>query len=210
MDYGTLKTTLESYLHRDDLTDLIPTFIQLAQSRMTRDLKTHLLQTTGTVSLTGGTATASLPSDYASLISIRVPWQGGVRTLQQHSLVQNAQVFEELQGSSGSPLYYAIYNNSTLEITPTPESSVDLQIIYQQRLAAFTLDADTDAILTQFPNIYIYASMLEAAPFIQDDDQIAKWGKFYQGEVDSLNKYSEDAQWSGAPMQIKSLGTSTP
>ena len=39
--YSELVSTVESYLARTDLTSIIPTFVQLAQDRMTRDLRTR-------------------------------------------------------------------------------------------------------------------------------------------------------------------------
>ena len=41
MDYATLKSNIAAFLARDDLTAQIPTFIDLAEARMSRELETR-------------------------------------------------------------------------------------------------------------------------------------------------------------------------
>lgn len=209
MNYGELKTLLASYLHRDDLTDQIPTFITLAQSRMNHDVDLTSLQSKDCVFVVKGQVEADLPTDFLEMLSLRIPFNGGFRLLQQKSLAQNSQVYETASGATGSPLYYARYGNS-IELSPTPDASTTLEIVYKQRLAALVNDTDTDELLTNHLNIYIYGAMLEASPFLMDDKRAQVWGGLYENEVKRINDFAEDAEWSGSPMQITNLGTDTP
>lgn len=210
MDYGTLKTTIASYLHRDDLTATIPTFIQLGQARMSHDLDLMAMQTTDSLTVTASVKEVTLPTDLISLKSVRIPYDSGFRTLQQTSLVGNTQVLEQYDGATAAPRYYARYG-SIIELTPTPETATTLEIVYKKRFTEFSADVDTDEVLTSYPNIYIYASMLEASPFIMDDKRAVMWKAYYDDEVMKLNALNDDSEWSGAPLQINpSLGVDTP
>ena len=206
MDYGTLKTTLASYLHRDDLTATIPTFITLAQARMSHDLDLTSMHAVDTLTVTAATNEVTLPVDFLEMLSLRIPDEGGYRLLQQRSLAGNSQVLDN-GGATGEPVFYARYGN-VIELTPVPSASTTLNIIYKKRFTAFSLDADTDDVLTYTPNIYIYGAMLEAMPFLKDAN--APWQEMYMGEVSRLNDLAYNSQWSGGPMQITNLGTDTP
>jgi hypothetical protein len=129
--------------------------------------------------------------------------------MQQFSLAQNGRIFESAEGASDGPRFYARHGN-IIELSPIPEQDTTLNLIYVRRLVKFTDDADTDEILTNYPNIYIYAAMVEAGPFIVDDKMAARWRAYYQEEVDKLNELSEDSEWDGPLKQIQSLGTDTP
>lgn len=211
MDYGTLKTVLQSYLHRDDDTtvNMIATFVKMAQARMSRDLEIPELQATDSLTVTASDTVVSLPSDCLELCSVRIPYKSGYRLVQQNSLFQNSQMLEAYNGSTSTPYYYARYGKK-LELTPTPESDTTLEVVYRKLIANFTSDTDTDDILTNYPNIYIYASMIEASPFIMDDTRTDTWGSLYKEEVIKINEIGYRSEWSGAPMQIKSLGVDTP
>lgn len=213
MDYQTLQATIQNYLHRNDLntgggqTVNVDTFIELGQQRMNHDLDLLMMQTTATLTVTDGKA--PLPSDFLRMKSVRVADAGSILILQQRTLQQNGRVIQNAGGSTGTPGGYAIYGG-VMEITPSPADTTEVDIIYTQRLAKFTNPTDTDAILTTYPNIYIYAAMVEAGPFIVDDKMAARWRSYYQEEVARLNDLNEDAEWDGPLKQIINLGTDTP
>jgi len=209
MNYGELKTLIANYLHRDDLTSTIPTFVTLAQARLNHDIDLTSMQTTDTLTVTAGTTTVALPSDFLELLSIRIPYSGGKRTLQQRSLVQNSQIYESAGGSTAAPTYYARYG-STLELSPTPEADTTLEIVYKQKLAAFSADGDTDTLLTDNPNAYLYASLLEAALYIVDSDLSNAAKGYYDIEIARLIDLNDKAEWSGAPIEQFNLGMDTP
>lgn len=210
MNYGELKALLDGqngYLHRSDLTATIPSFITLAHARVNRDLNIPELESRATADVTAGDRYIALPDDVFFLRNIQISIAGGRQLLMQLSPAQmdvlNSQIV------SGEPTSYALYGNQ-IELQPTPESSATLEIVYQYRLAALSADTDTNDILTNYPNIYVYATMLEATPFIQADERAGMWHEYYKEERDRINDIGEDRRLSGSPLQIYNLGTSTP
>ena len=209
MDFGELKTRVANYLHRDDLTDTIPDFIEQAQARINHDIDTMSMDKAVSLTVTASIKEVTMPTDILELKSVRIPFAGGVRTLVQRSLVQNSQVLETTDGATAAPLFYARYGD-ILELTPIPESATTLEIIYKARLASFVDDTDTDFLLTNYPNIYVYASMLEAMPFLIADQRVGIWRDFYKEEVTRINEIAFKEEWSGAPIRISNLGVNTP
>lgn len=205
MNYGELKTTVEDYLHRDDMTEKIPNFIKLGQARMSHDLNLMMMQDTDLLNYSAGCKDVEMEGcgEILKLLSVRL---GGTTLLPQNSLHQNTHKYE--QGGSGQPRYYARYGN-VMELAPTPDSSGEIEIIFKKRLTAFEDDTDYDEILANYPNIYIYAAMVEATPFIRDES-MRVWKRMYDEEVVRLNDLNYDTEWSGAPLQITNIGMDTP
>ena len=73
-DYATLQQGIATWLARADLTASIPDFIQLAESRFNRELRTRQMLVTVTGSAVGGTFT--LPADLREVQSLRIACNG--------------------------------------------------------------------------------------------------------------------------------------
>ncbi len=207
MNYGELKTLIEGYLHRTDQTANLATFITLAQARVNRDLRVPEMESRATLTLASGDRFVTLPSDYRKMLNVQVAISGGRQLVLPMSLAQ-MDVEHSILGS-GTPRNYSVLGDQ-LELQPAPGESLEIEIVYQYRLAAFSADADTNDILTDSPNIYVYAAMMEASPFVQADERMPMWHEMYKEERDRLNEEAEDRELSGGPLQILKMGVSTP
>ena len=208
MDYSGLQTHFANYLHRNDLSGQLDTFISMVQAKLNRQIETLDLDVATTLT-TDGTSLVDLPTDFLELKSIRVASNGGYRTLEQKSMIQMAQVLESYGGTEDVPYYYARYGGK-LEIAPTPETGTEILIVYKAALEAFVNSTDTDFILTKYPEAYIYGVMHEAALYTRDEAKIGFWGGYFSAVISDINEQGKQAEWSGAPRQIVPLGTSTP
>jgi hypothetical protein len=66
-NYTSFVTTVENYLARSDLTSVIPDFVELAQERLSRDLRVQEMLKVSTASTTSGDATVGFPADFLEL-----------------------------------------------------------------------------------------------------------------------------------------------
>jgi len=210
MNYGELKTLLAGYLHRSDLTAMIPNFVTLAQARLNHDIRHIMMNGSSSINAIAGTANITLPSDFLHMVRLQVPYSSGYRTLQQQTLEQNTAFNESYGGGTGDPQYYAIINMTLAELVPTPEENVTLTCVYRRRLAAFTGDTATDDVLTKFPNAYVYAAMVEATPYIQSDKRLGLWKALYDEEMMRIDDVNLEAQWSDSPRSISNPAADTP
>lgn len=204
-NYGELKTAVESYTHREDLTDDIPTFISLAQARINRDL--DILEMVERTTQSVSTRFVTLPTDTRKLLDVQIEISGGRKSLMPMSAAQMNTEHTDL--ITGEPNNYCIRGDE-LELQPAPGQAYTLELLYLYRFAAFSADADTNWLLTTHPNVYLYASMMEALIFIQGDERLKMFSTLYQTEIDALNEQAEEMALSGGPLQIMQLGTSTP
>jgi len=210
MTYGELKSLLTGYLHRSDLETLIPSFILLAQARLNHDIKHVILDTTTTIQAYDSTANITLPTGFLHFVRIRVPYNSSYRSLIQQTLEKNASVIENRNGAEGVPKYYAIINTTTAELAPVPEEDLTLNCIYRKKLTALSASGDTDVVLTAFPNAYLYATMLEATPYIVSDKRIGIWKGLYEGEIQRITDADFEARWSDSSKVISNPMADTP
>jgi len=210
MTYGELKTLLAGYLHRSDLTAMIPNFVTLAQARLNHDIRHITMNGKSSIEAIVNVADITLPSDFLHMIRLQVPYSSGYRTLKQQTLEQNTTFNENNSWGKEVPRYYAIVSSSLAELAPTPVASVTLTCVYRRRLAAFTGDSATDDILTEFPNTYVYAAMVEATPYIQSDKRLGLWKALYDEEIMRIDDVNREAQWSDSPRSISNPAADTP
>lgn len=196
--YATLKTAIADFLNRDDLTSAIPTFVALAEASIKRDVRHWRME---------NRATATLNSQYEALPArwiapIRLMITGG----QSYDLIPVGQAeIASLRASSndaGRPMYYAL-TQGELEFYPTPDQSYTLEMVYYEAPAALSADGDTNWLLTNFPDVYLYGSLVHTAPYLSDDARSQVWAAFYQSAIDSVGIDEQKAKYGGSGLRMK-------
>lgn len=207
MNYGELKTLISGYAHRSDLEGNIPTFVTLATARIGRDVNDPSLTVRATYVADADDQFIILPADVRQITDVYMVTASGRLAVMPRTALQMSALYEQ-QNEEGAMVY--CLRGAEMEVVPSLAAGSALEINYRSSLAQFVDDADTNSILSKYPNIYVYASMMELAPFIQGEERLAVWQGLYNEEVRRINEEAEDYEMSGAPLQIISLGGSTP
>lgn len=175
--YAELRTEVAAWLHRNDLTDRIPTFIEFATNRLSRSITSPRMEASTTLTVTSGTA--SLPSDFRAAISMTL---GTV----EYKAITAADMRAMNQGGI-RPTYpvYSIVNN---QITVYPAESSSPTFIYATRLANLVTDADTNWVLQDYPDVYLMASLAEARKFVLDDTRLVQYEQMTIARIAELNR----------------------
>ena len=175
--YAELRTEVAAWLHRNDLTDRIPTFIEFATNRLSRSITSPRMEASTTLAVTSGIA--SLPSDFRAAISMTL---GTV----EYKAITAADMRAMNQGGI-RPTYpvYSIVNN---QITVYPAESSSPTFIYATRLANLVTDADTNWVLQDYPDVYLMASLAEARKFVLDDTRLVQYEQMTIARIAELNR----------------------
>lgn len=195
-NYGELKTVVESYLHRTDLAAQIPTFISLGISKINRECKSRHQEQAATLTVTAGSTIVALPSRYKVMRSVTA----NDEPLRQISLQNLTNRSDDV---SGEPKYYSIADNRLI-LHPAPGDDVDLRMIYFEMVQDFSSDSESHSLLQNNPNIFVYAAMREAAPYLHGDERQPMWADLLAQEIIGENNYSEESRWSGSSVTIES------
>ncbi len=77
------------------------------------------------------------------------------------------------------PKYYSDYDFNYLFVVPTPEIAYPFEINFYQRPIPLS-DTNQTNWFTQFsPDMLLYASLLESAPYLKNDQRIPTWKDYY-------------------------------
>ena len=194
MTYASLQTLIASYLHRSDLTTQIPSFIELAEAIMFRELHIKELQ----VSVTGATVSgyADLPADFGSVSRVSVTYGNSARTLDYTSLA------EAPVATSASPSLYSLENNKLRLWGASDDTAYTLY--YIPKIQALWDTNTRNWILDNAQELYLYASALEGAKYIRDNAEVQKLTGMVSASMASVKRFSEKrGQPSTGSMQIK-------
>jgi hypothetical protein len=193
MTYALLKTQVADYLHRSDLTNAIPTFIAIAESTLFRELDIKGTEVSVTGTTTGSYIT--LPTDFKSVSKLSMSYQGSTRLLDYAPQ-------SYIPADTPMPSYYALENGKIIVYGASTGTAYTLY--YTPRIAPLSDVAPTNWLLDNARDLYIYASALEGAKNIRDDNEVQKLQSMVVPLLDSVRRLSErTGQPSNGGLQIK-------
>lgn len=199
MNYGELVALIQRYTKRADVDDLIPDWIRFAQLRIDTDCR--LSQNEWRSVTIPKAEFTTLPLDFLELRSIQSNYQGG---LPVEYMTPGQLEYAGRSLKSGPVQFYTIMDNQ-LQLLPAPDadSEAQLSIFYYAKQAALVENADTTLLLTDLPSLYLYAAMVEAMPFFENQAGGQRWDSMYNDMVIRSNDAAQRARFSGATIQTR-------
>lgn len=185
--YSELKASIADWMKRSDLGTVIPDFISLAEMDMLYRLRLVEFETTGTVTMTAGVG--SLPTGFLNLRSVAMDGYGQLRYLSPSR-------FDDylVNNSSGDGVYYTITGDS---IKTAPPTTGTLDVVYSAKFTPLSDTNTTNAVLTNFPNAYLFGSLAQGDIYIRKDPSLnmAKYNEAIQRilEANHYRKYAGDS-----------------
>ena len=168
--YSELQTTIAGWINRDDLGTVIPDFIRLAEARIATDLKTQHLITETTI--TTDAASKALPSNFKGAVSAYL--NTDPKTTLDY-MTPDEITSRVGSNTTGKPLAFTIKGN-VIYFMPSPDDSYDC-ILSHYTTPDLATDT-TNSLLTNYPDLYLFAAMVEALDYIEQDS--SKYEMKYQ------------------------------
>lgn len=163
-----LTAAVANWLHRTDLTPRIPDFIQLAETRINRVMAPRMEEVEVLLFSTLGSGNLPLPQDYNAPVSLWLEaWQPS-RLLTQLPAV-NFQVQEGL----GFPIAWTVKDNR-IQLNRIPTEVSQFRLRYQKKFKLVS-PGDTNYVLKNYPDVYLYGALTHSAPFLRDDQRALVW-----------------------------------
>lgn len=187
--YAELKTSVSNWMKRTDLTDRIPEFIAIGESKIASDVRCNAQQTRSTASVSS--QYFDTPTGFLEIRDIHIN-SDPINSLSFLSPKVMSEKFPS--GTSGVPNYYTIHGDE-FEIKPVPDTTYTIEISYIKRFTAFSADADFNWLLTNHPHIYLYAALISANEYTEDDAAILKYTNLYKDAVAMLNTAEKRAKY---------------
>ncbi len=193
MNYSALVTLIQDYCESTESSFVsnIPTFVQLAEERIYNSVQIPAIRKNVTGTMTINLQYFQLPSDWLSTFSLAVidPTTGDYEYLLNKD-VNFIRASYPPPNSTGKPKYYAIWNNASMILGPTPDLAYTAELHYYYYPASI-VTAGTSWVGDNFETVLLYGSLREAYTYLK-------------GEQDMMQYY--DQKYQEAVAQLKRLG----
>ncbi|MHC2867982.1 hypothetical protein ACVIYH_009115 [Bradyrhizobium diazoefficiens] len=209
-DYTSLQDAVTEYLARDQDTTLIariPTFVQLAEAKFNRMLFVRQMEARATA-LTDPNASEpefiAVPSDFQSMRRIRLSGVTGKPHLSFKSQTAMDEYRYMTANAVGQPQFFTIFG-SEIELAPTPDAAYTIEMVYRTNIPALASNS-TNWLLTLAPDLYLYGTLMESAPYMKEDERIQTWALGFSSSLESLNNLGLTSTFNAGPMAIRTSG----
>lgn len=202
-NYGELKTTVASWLARSDLTTVIPDFVFLAHKQLQRDLRGHLRMQKRDVAFSVASEYVAVPTGFLELIHMHRN-DSPYGPVQYMSPDQMSATFD----SSGAPQFVSLAADTTpgaeyFRFAPAPDGTYTVTIEYYASMDYFTSDVQSNWILNDHPDCYLYGALMQARAFLGDDGRIPMWMQAYQMAIGDVRKAGSRTRWGASGLTIR-------
>jgi hypothetical protein len=191
--FTTLQQDIRRYLERgftlvsDQIVyEQIPRLINLAERRIARELKVQGLINVITSTMQPGLAVYPKPDRWRTTVSFNFGIGNEYNQLFPRSY-EYIRSYWPNRDQTDVPLFYADYDYNNWIISPTPDQAYPFEVLVYQLLPLLD-DANQTNWLTEYaPQVLLYASLLEATPFLKNDERIQVWQSMYDRAAQALN-----------------------
>ena len=194
--YAELKTSIGDWLNRSDLTAAIPDFISLAEAQVERTLRTGQMIVRANASFDA--QYGAVPSDFLETKSLKLTSTNPQTPLQFLSIDALDNEMTKFT-ASGRPKFFGIVGGQ-FRLVPTPDSNYTTELTYYAKLTKLSNSVTTSWLLASSPDIYLYGSLLQAAPYLQDDARIQTWATLYERALNDLQTADDRSASSGGAL----------
>jgi len=185
--YSDLQASVADFLNRADLTAVIPDFITLAEAQFNRQLRTHDMVKR---------ATSTVEEDYFSVptdwLETNVLVCNGTKTFPMQYV--DYERLNELKGLSltGDPRFYTMVDGKFL-IYPAASSTApaNLELSYIGKIPALSVTNTTNWLLTKSPDLYLYGTLVQAEPYLKNDERAGIWAAAMQNSLENMRMEGE-------------------
>ncbi len=197
-NYTSFVTVVENYLARTDLSAQIPDFINLAQQRMTRDLRTRPMLKVATTTANNQDGTVELPTDFLEMRELH--FQGNPEIVLEY---QSPDLFFRnlLTDTGGVPRFYTLISNE-LQFAPMPDGDLTLQMLYYAQPTFISSTTASNLYLANYPDALLYATLAEAEPYLMNDSRIQTWATMYDRAITNIMRNDDGSKYPNVPLNV--------
>jgi len=180
--YATLQTALANWSERSDLTALLPDFVNYAHQEIGRTLRANVNLLAADVTVSGEFVT--VPTGFRAMKRAYYDTTPR-RTLIMCSAEMRADIVSEF--ASGTYASHVSVEGSSLAFGPVPTGGGTVKTLYYATPTALVDDADTNAVLTLYPFMYLYGALAELFRYIEDDNNADRYETRFRGLIKDTN-----------------------
>lgn len=193
MNYASLSTLIQEYVQSTETSFVanIPTFVQLAEERIYNSVQIPAIRKNQIGTLSANNKYLTLPGDWLATFSLAVIAADGSQEFLLDKDVNFIRQSYPSPTDTGVPAYYAIFDQDTLILGPTPDSNYQVEMHYYYYPESI-VTAGTTWIGDNFETVLLYGSLREAYTYLKGEaDLIANYEQKYQEAMQMLYRMGD-------------------
>lgn len=199
MNYTELKAHIIAHTDREDIADSIDTFIEQAVSEINLDVRCGEMMVRATSDVS--TQFTNLPEDILEVVNVQNNDDYG-SPIKRISRDEADTVRFEWGGVADKPKYYTIARRS-LELVPVPDSTYEIGITYFQKVTIPSVDVATNAMLDQYPQLFIIGALKHAYDFLKEKDEYSDKAMKFEQEKEKVNLSFRKSAFGDGALHIR-------
>ena len=189
MTYSSLVNDIATYLERNDQAtlDKIPQFIMFAEQVIASEIKFL-----GNLTVADGTMTANdpvldKPARWRKTVSFNVTLAGERYPVFLRKYEYLREYWPD-DTQTGLPAFYCDYDYTHWLVAPTPATNYSFQVLYYERNQPLDSSNQSNWFTQYAPQALLYGSLLQAMPFLKNDERIPVWQSMYDKSIALLKE----------------------
>ena len=203
--FTELKDAIADWLDRSDLTARIPDFIALAEARLNRELRIRPMEVRSTMVTTADQQYFQLPGGYIQMRNMQL--NTNPTTPLEYI---TPEMMDRLYGSttSGKPRAYTLIGDE-IQLAPIPDSTYTVEMAFYEKFTPLG-DGSSGTVTSNWltanaPDVLLYGALMEAEPFIKNDERIPVWLNGYNNAVNKLQQQDQRDRHSGSALRVRNI-----
>ena len=203
--FTELKDAVADWLDRSDLTARIPDFIALAEARLNRELRIRPMEVRSTMVTIADQQYFQLPGGYIQMRNMQL--NTNPTTPLEYI---TPEMLDRLYGSttSGKPRAYTLIGDE-IQLAPIPDSTYTVEMAFYEKFTPLG-DGSSGTVTSNWltanaPDVLLYGALMEAEPFIKNDERIPVWLNGYNNAVNKLQQQDQRDRHSGSALRVRNI-----
>ncbi len=196
-----LRSDVSSWL-AEDVSTVIDALIRNCEAEIRRKVRVRDMELTTTLDCSN--RSTALPDRFLSLRSLS----------KQHDYDRRLEYMtpEKIREGNGwndtdGPTAYTIEGDNLI-LAPAPTTTITLDIVYLRAYAALSADTDTNWVMTNAYDVYLWGTLMQAAIYLEDQELETKYMALFSTTVEALNREQKLSRVGGSS-RIR-MGVDTP
>ena len=191
---ATLKSTVQDYCETAETTFVadLDTFIKEAEERILKNVELPVFRKNVTGNATTDFPYLATPSDFLATYSLALI----VNSVYTYPLFKHVSFIRDYSPNAtttGATKYYALFDDNTFLLGPTPDSDYTYELHYKYRPASLTTTSgsSTTWLSDNAPDALLYGTLVEAATFLKTPEEAAQYEQRFMMAISALKKLGE-------------------
>ena len=197
--FTTLKTAIQDYTENTEttFTNNLTRFILNTEERILKEVQLDVFRRNSQGTTSASTKFLSKPSDFLAPFSLSVVNDSSNEFL-LYKHVTFLQDFTPNPATTGVPLYYGDWDDTTFLLAPTPNDALTMELHYFFRPTSITATSDGTSWLGDNAELaMLYGSLVEAYTFMKgEQDLLTFYNNRYFESLQGLKRLGEGQQTS--------------